>query len=355
MVSAHYDDFSVAPGMSGGGNWSGAVALLSLIRLFKSLYKHPATRPELNMLFLLTGGSGLDFMGLKQWLKTADIRILDSVEFVISLDELSGLMTEEGLYLHYSKPPKDQIVADWYQRFERAADMEGLKLNMVHKKINLALPYMTWEHEHVAQQRLLGATLSGQKEGTDPMLRSSVLDGSQLVDRETLHKAIKIVGSAIADRLYKEEGREFPAYINLTDSLSERRIHFIQKWLHSMGHAPRMAPFTSPLDPFGESILKFLKANTDRGSYSTSRMDPDYVFYDGIKVEVGAYKTAGVLFDLLLIVAVFVYLTLLFVSLKVVTQGWDALIALFKPAPLKRKKVHQSNKSGAHRFSRSAK
>ena len=344
MISAHYDDFSAAPGKPGGGNGSGVVAVLSLMRLFGSLYRNAASRPPVNILFLLTGGGGMDMMGLKYWIKSAETRVLDSIEFVISLDTISSVITDDELYFHYSKPPKDPIVADWYRRFSEAAQHEGKTMHMVHKKINLALPHMTWEHEHWAHQKLLGATLSGLGEADNPMFRASLLDRPSVVDRKVLASAIRIVGHAISTRLYEEEGRAFPAFANLSDALPGLEPRFLEKWIASMGSVPKMAPFATAEDPFGAALFRFLKLHTDREMTTSFKMHPEFTLYDGIVFQMGVFKAAGVLVDLMLLVGVMVYLTLLFTGLKVATQGWNALFALLKSPQQRGKKPSSGGK-----------
>ena len=344
VVSAHYDTFSAAPGLPGGGNGSGIVALMALMRHFSALYKDPATRPNMNLLFLLTGGGGIDFFGLKAWLKTAEMRVLDSVEFFISLDTLSGMETEPELYLHYSKPPKDAVVSNWYSRFEKAAALEEIKLSTVHKKINLALPFMAWEHEHVAQSKILGVTLSGQGQGGNPMVRSSVVDGPAFVDRVALTKAIGVVGNAISMRLFEEEGRKFPVFA-ASHRIPVTGSAFLDKWLLSLGQVPRMSPFLSLEDPFSAAVMQFFDERTDKSTRSSVKMNPAFVFYDGISFSMGAYNAAGVLFDLLLIMAVTLYLLLLFAALKIITQGWQAFLTIFG-SPDKRWKKAKSGRKG---------
>lgn len=346
MISAHYDDFLAAPALSNGGNGSGVVVLLTLMRLFKSLYQNPSTRPSFNLLFLLTGGGGLDFMGLKDWLSTADTRTLNSIDFVISLDELSGLLTEGNLYLHYSKPTKDPHAQKWYTRFEEAAKQEGVSLTKVHKKINLASPYMAWEHEHVAQNKLIGATLSGRREADNPMTRSSILDRSEIVNRDVVIKAVRILCNVLASRMEEDEAstnlKSNPFFANLTHSLPGAGEGFLRKWLNTMVQAPRMAPYLHLDDSLSKILLRFLKEHTDNSRYTIVRMEPEYVFYDSMVFKMSIFQAAGVLFDLELLMGVSLYLCVLFVALKIVTQGWDAFRSLFEPSYQKAKRKGNS-------------
>eukprot|EP00210_Caulerpa_lentillifera_P003100 g2962.t1 len=355
VISAHYDSFSVAPGMfpGAGNNGSGVIALIALIRIFKAIYKNPLTQPKLNILFLLTGGSGLDFIGLRHWLKTTDTRVLDSLEFVLSLDAITGVVSSleenQEIFFHYSKPPKDPFVSNWYDRFEKAAKKEGIPLTMMHKKVNLALPYMNWEHEHIARYKVLSGTLSGRREGVNPLFASSLMDRDVFVNQELLMKVIRVVGNAISSRVYHDQQmQDFQSFLNDTHLASEEIQDFIYKWTSSMISFPRMAPFSSPLDEFGEMIQRFLKENTEKKTVSTFQMDDEFQFYEGLRFHLSIYKTAGVVMEILTVFSVGLYLILMFVGLKVTTQGWNSLLELFNTAPKKKRKVFSSNKPITH-------
>lgn len=349
VISAHYDSFSVAPGMfpGAGNNGSGIIALMALIRIFKTLYKNPLTRPKLNILFLLTGGSGMDFLGLRHWLKTTDTRILDSLEFALSLDSLTGLVStldeSQELFFHYSKPPKDPFVSNWYDRFEKAAKKEGIPLVMMHKKVNLALPYMNWEHEHVARYKVLSGTLSGRKEAVNPLFASSLMDRDVFIDQELLGKVIRIVGNAISSRVYHDQQQQdFRSFLNETQLASEEITDFLRSWTTTLTSMPRMAPFSSPVDEFGKMIRRFLKENTEKETISNFLLEDEFRFYEGLRFQLSIYKTAGVLMEVLTVFCVLLYLVMMFIGLKITTQGWNSIIDLFSTTQKKRKKVFTS-------------
>ena len=92
LIMAHYDHFSLVPGLSQGANdnASGTVALLELARLYHLLYRQASAPSPFNLLFLLTSGAPLNYQGAQEWLLSVDTRLAKSVELVLSLEELAS-------------------------------------------------------------------------------------------------------------------------------------------------------------------------------------------------------------------------------------------------------------------------
>nr|CAD7568715.1 unnamed protein product [Timema californicum] len=144
---AHYDSFGVAPELAMGAdsNGSGVAMLMELARLFSQLYSSSKTHARHNIVFVLSAMGKLNYLGSKKWLEDqldgGDGGLIQDASFVLCLDTLAS---NDGLYLHVSKPPKE--------------GMEG-----VHKKINLAEEVLAWEHERYSIRRLPAFTLSSLK------------------------------------------------------------------------------------------------------------------------------------------------------------------------------------------------
>jgi hypothetical protein len=79
-VVAHYDTLGAAVDLATGAkDGAGLAAVLELARLFSRLYSQPRNRVAVNFLFVVTGGSKLNYAGTDQWLKS-----LDSKQFFFS-------------------------------------------------------------------------------------------------------------------------------------------------------------------------------------------------------------------------------------------------------------------------------
>ncbi|CAD7701195.1 unnamed protein product, partial [Ostreobium quekettii] len=339
-ITAHYDTFAAAPGLAVGSsdNGSGALVLLALARMFGTLYAAPESVPNPNILFLLTGAGELDYMGLKHWLKTADNRVLDSLEFVICLDTLSDWANPGAneLYLHYSKPPKDPTVQKWYDRVEQAARKEGVKLTQLHKKVNLASPQAAWGHEHFAQQKLLAATLSAVQWSRKPYGASSILDRPGSLNLTFLAQTARVVGEAISMRLFEDQGQDL--HLFKPGGALDASMPFMAQWASLFGRTPRMPPYFGRDSPLEGAMMGVLKEHTTKASKLAFPLDKSYVFYGGDQAQLSVFKTAGAVFDLALFGLVLTYLAALFVSIRVLTQGWKSFADIFVAPPKKGKK-----------------
>nr|CAD7406799.1 unnamed protein product [Timema cristinae]CAD7429340.1 unnamed protein product [Timema monikensis] len=107
---AHYDSFGVAPELAMGAdsNGSGVAMLMELARLFSQLYSSSKTHARHNIVFVLSAMGKLNYLGSKKWLEDqldgGDGGLIQDASFVLCLDTLAS---NDGLYLHVSKPPKE--------------------------------------------------------------------------------------------------------------------------------------------------------------------------------------------------------------------------------------------------------
>jgi hypothetical protein len=82
---------------------------------------------------------------------------------VICLDSLAS---SRDIYVHYSKPPKEgSATANFLDELTNVVkeNEPGMKVEFVHKKINLAEKKMSWEHERLSMKRIAGFTVSALK------------------------------------------------------------------------------------------------------------------------------------------------------------------------------------------------
>jgi len=91
LVVAHYDAAAASPSLAKGAdaNGSGVVALMELARMWSHLYRSSKSRPSYNLVFLLSSGGKMNFLGSKKWLedqKDSNNELLSSVKLVVCLD-----------------------------------------------------------------------------------------------------------------------------------------------------------------------------------------------------------------------------------------------------------------------------
>uniref|UniRef100_A0A5S6QAY5 BOS complex subunit NCLN n=1 Tax=Trichuris muris TaxID=70415 RepID=A0A5S6QAY5_TRIMR len=180
-IVAHYDTLGLAPSRAFGfdSNGTGVILLLELLRIFSRLYHKSNTRAKYNLIFVLSGGGKMNFLGSKHWIEEiADKRGrsggASSIEFAFCLDSIFG--GGSNLHMHVSKAPKESTpVARFQQKLNESAALHGVPLDIVQKKVNLADDRLSWEHEAFNIRRMHAFTLSGFRSPHDPM-RHSILD-----------------------------------------------------------------------------------------------------------------------------------------------------------------------------------
>lgn len=124
--------------------------------------------------------------------------------YVMCLDTLA---TNDSIYMHVSKPPKDGSAAAYFYKELTAASKEypSVTVDSIHKKINLAEDVLGWEHERYSIRRLPAFTLSTLKSHRD-FQRATVLDTRENLDVDRLTRNTKVIAEALARHVYNVSG-----------------------------------------------------------------------------------------------------------------------------------------------------
>ncbi|KAK2177660.1 hypothetical protein NP493_587g04014 [Ridgeia piscesae] len=323
-IVAHYDAYGVAPMLAKGAdsNGSGVVALLELARLFSKLYTNSRTHAKFNLLFLLSAGGKLNYMGTKRWIEdqldSSESSLLTDVSYVMCLDSLGA---GENLYLHVSKPPRDGVAGDVLLgnlREVMGQFYPDAKFEMVHKKINLADEYLSWEHERFSIRRLPAFTLSHHSTHKAP-LRKSVLDVRDSVDKNVLSRNVKIIAESLARHIFNlSHDTDFEVF---ADSLKVEP-QTIGSWLDYISSQPRPAQSlgkTSPLVATLQQALAKLLKDVQLHMVKADKRDPEFVFYSGLEYVMNAYNVKPAVFDLFLALGIAAYLGIIYFLVQVGT------------------------------------
>ncbi|XP_034952743.1 nicalin [Chelonus insularis] len=308
---AHYDSSSVATELSSGAesNASGVSMLLELARIFSALYSMPKSRPQYNIIFVLSGGGKLNYFGSKKWLEDqfdgTESSMIQYASYVICLEAVSA---SDNLHLHVSKPPKENSFGYQLYRelFSVAESMNsGVKVEGIHKKINLAEELLAWEHERYSIRRLPATTLSSLKSHEDAR-RNSLLDLMDNNQINRLHLHTQIVAEALARRLYNVNSTEI---LSSTIEISKTSLEMWMKYLTSQPRAvPLLADKQNPLiSSLQEAMTRYL-SDVKVSYYAADKRDPEFVFYDITKIVMNVYSVKPAIFDLFLTVAIILYL-----------------------------------------------
>jgi len=308
-VVAYYDTFGIAPGKATGvdSNGSGVVAVLELARIFSKFYVDVKTRARYNIVFVLTSAGPLNFAGTAKWLEErSSAGVLDTVEFALCLDSLDG----SELYLHMSRPPKDPSTQKIFESFNNTATALGIPFDLVHKKINIALQEVYWEHEQFSRKRVVAGTLSHRSTPSAPFFRAGLFDTQ--VNVTQVVRNIRFAGEALANYIYGVEGFNL-----LSDSgsfsVSKDRV---SAWIEAFSTTPRVAPFLAPNSPLLPHLEQELKQFTTDVTRENFPLEGDYKFYNPITTTITAYRAKPYTFDLFFSFAVAAYLFGLYAYLK---------------------------------------
>ncbi|XP_076625418.1 BOS complex subunit ncln [Colletes latitarsis] len=311
----HYDSTGVAPELSFGAdsNASGMAMLLEIARLFSTLYSTSRSRPQYNLVFIITGAGKLNYQGSKKWLEDQldglEGSIIQDAAYVICLDTVS---TSDNIYVHVSKPPKENSTGGlFYKELKAVSDsLDGTTVEGVHKKINLADKSLAWEHERYSMRRLPATTLSTLKSHEDP-IRTTILDLMKTGQIDKLYKHTQVVAEALARHIYNLSSSQI-----FMDPLEVSK-ESLSLWFSYLASQPRAAPLLADkhntlVGTLEEAMARYL-GDVKVTLHSPDKQDPEFVFYDVTKATLNVYSVKPAVFDLFLTIAIIVYLGILYV------------------------------------------
>ncbi|XP_056643781.1 BOS complex subunit NCLN [Diorhabda sublineata] len=318
-IVAHYDSFGVAPELSFGAdsNGSGVVVLLELLRLFSGLYSDQKTRGRYNIVFALTGGGKINYQGSKKWLEdqldSIEGSILQEVSYVMCLDTLAS---NDSIYMHVSKPPKDGSPSSLF--FKELKSVGGAlypdtSIEGVHKKINLADDILGWEHERFSIRRLPAFTLSTLKSHKD-FRKFTITDTKENLNVDKLLEKADIIAEALARYIY---GVSYGKVFGDTRKIDRTHIETWSNYISSQARSPQLLSTKDNLlvGTFKETFNKYLRDAKITFAVPDKR-DPDFQFYQNTGGTVNVYSVKPAVFDLVLTIAIVLYLLLIYAFIE---------------------------------------
>jgi hypothetical protein len=295
--------------------------MLTLIDVFSKLYNQVQTTPKYRLIFLMSeSASLLNFQGTKKWLELnlEDNTQIQNAEFVVCLDTISQLTTEIGrdLYMHVSKPPKEGTnMYKFYELLKQKAQLYGYEnqtIEGVHKKINLAEPFLAWEHERFSMKRIAAFTISSLKSHTDPIRNTifseytstSTLQPDSVLDEElvdNLQRNAKILAEALAAYIFNingDEVNESAAGEIFTGSMAIKQST-VKPYLN-MRSMLKSNNIKLSFEKYLKNVKQFMEKPDPR--------DPDFMFYEGEEAKLNVYNVKPAVFDLFLTCLIAIYL-----------------------------------------------
>ncbi|KAM3721864.1 Nicalin [Dirofilaria immitis] len=332
VVVAYYDSHSAIPGLAVGAdaNGSGVAALLELLAVFSRFYSSNTMKPKYNMIFLLTAGGKFNYQGSRQWLEEhIDKQTEMNVELVLCLDSLGK---DDSLIAHVSKMPTETSPVGRFFFLLKDAAPPNRSIEIISKKINLNADVLAWEHERFSIQRLPALTLSHFKSHSDSG-RSSLLDTPSQVQMEVLEANIRTIAEALliyvlnlSNTKCAHEENVSTCSILASKDVSRKRL---STWLQQFGSKPRSLAADS------EWLIANLKDTVVRYTSGQTVVEPvslaDISLYGVLEDRLTAHRAKPAIFELLLAVAIALYLSALyFVAPMLQTFAEAALVKLKK-------------------------
>jgi len=328
LIVAHYDSFGLASELSYGAdsNGSGAALLLLLAKVLSRVYAEK-NRPKYNVMFILSGGGKLNYLGSKNWIEQQmeKSNTLQDVSFVLCLDSLGS---DKNIYAHVSKPPKDDSKMGNFMN-ELNNNLGESELKIIHKKINLGSDMLAWEHERYSIRRLPAFTLSSLKSHKNNS-RRSILDTIETLDTKIVYRNAQIIAKTLVSHLYDYNMSETPK-INLD-------FESLRSSLDLLVLQPRstqiIAQKSHPLvDNLFSIMSKYLK-DVNVSHLTADKVDPQFSFYTITKANLQVYSVKPAVFDLILTLAIAVYLTVVYFFIQFVPSIYELYIEAYKPEPV---------------------
>uniref|UniRef100_A0A7S2X6B7 Nicalin n=1 Tax=Lotharella oceanica TaxID=641309 RepID=A0A7S2X6B7_9EUKA len=248
----------------------------------------------------------MNYAGTKTWIRKADSRVLEALEFVLCLEDIAS---GDDLYLHISRNPKDPDIRSIAENFVDTATRMDINLEVVYSELNTSDSTVNWQHEQFTKKRILGATLANHRSPRPMFEGSSIFDRSSMVNTKVLARNIKFVMESLARFIYGHPGQ----YMDIASHSHAVNQAFVNSWMNFLGEHPRALPFLTPQSPISRELEKTLKAHTSDVSRHSFNFESVYKFYKSstYNTTITAFKVKPISFDIFLAVAIVAYLLLL--------------------------------------------
>ncbi|KAH8410597.1 hypothetical protein KR009_006171, partial [Drosophila setifemur] len=312
-----------------------AAVLLLLIEMFSKMHYTSSMAPKYRLRFLLSDvGLLLNFQGSKKWLDVDD-NALQNVEFVLCLDTITESLssgTDNALYMHVSKPPKEKSsISNFFKSLKSSAERnsDGLTVEGVHKKINLADSKLAWEHERFSIKRYPSFTLSSVKSPRSPIRTTIFKNDESLILEHTLNTS-RIIAEALANFMYK---------VDPVSTVFEGEFAIKEENLLPYFGVKSILHNNDVKDAF-EKYLNNVKIIYDK----PDSRDPEFMFYNENDVKLNVYRVKPAIFDLFLTIVIGIYLLAVFLAIQYFPRFYEEVSKLTKEDPLGQLNGHSNER-----------
>ncbi|XP_053694499.1 nicalin-1 [Sabethes cyaneus] len=302
LLTAHVDTFGLIHGSLKNAD---VAVLLTLVELFSKLH---ASIPKYRLMFLVSeSGSLLNFQGMKKWLESnlEENSLVQNAEFVICLDSIGRVLSNDNIFMHVSKPPKEGTSMNgFYRTLKAVAQRNGnVTVEGVHKKINLADTLLAWEHERFSMKRMPAFTLSSLKSHKDPVRNTIFEDDDEEDQLDRLETNVKILAETLASYIYNLPAENAGEIFSGSMAISKDNI---RPWLNV-----RSSQQNNDLKYAFEKYLKNVKVTFEK----PDAREPDFMLYDDRDAVLNIYNVKPAVFDLFLTFMIVAYLAVIYLAI----------------------------------------
>lgn len=275
------------------------------MRIFSKLYSSTKTKPKANLIFFISGGGKINYFGTKKWLEdnleashTPSTPLFENMQFALCLDSLADSLNSNGIFMYVSKPPKQgSSSAIFWENVHAVASRYYPSINssMVHKKINLAEDFLSWEHERFSLRRISAFTLSSLAT-PKTFKRQTLVDVFREGYLNTMEMNTNIIGEALLRQLY---GTIDENLLKSEYAVSRSHLKSLFEYIANIPRAQQMLLSTSKgntyhLPPLLKSIQSMIrKYSNNHIKVLHSKLDaksPDALFYEPVTSKMEVYK-----------------------------------------------------------------
>lgn len=182
------------------------------------------------------------------------------------------------------------------------SELTGFPLTYQKKKINIADPFVPWQHENFSRRRVIGATLSNRETPYTKLIdHGSIFDVALNVT--TLERNIRFITETLIRFLYDYKEEDALILYEKPDLVNKTRIAEVQDRLSSSSRFPTML---TPTDDLTKEIYANFSQYTD-GLQRTPFPLEEYTLYSSKPETMQVYKVKPAILDFYFFIAVLTY------------------------------------------------
>ncbi len=314
-IVTNYDTFGITPDIPFGANnnGSGVIALLELIRILSKFYENYDNVIKYDILFVLTSAGSLNYEGTNYFLNNLDSSITENLQYVLCLNSLSNFDPEQ-LFLHISRSPKEneENAYKLYKIFNTTSENMNFTLNYIKKKVYLKSEILPWEHEQFSKKKIISGTISSNDKPAENNFNRTLITDSK-IDKISLKRNIKFLAETLLAFVFDYDIKNFTIFKDDENLIDENNIDSLMNYLNKVSRTPLNIQKGSQIN---NDLFSFINSYLSKAQRQVFEYK-DMKFFDSNSGMVKIYSVKSKLIDLYLLIAVLMYLFVVYIYTRV--------------------------------------